>query len=106
MTPTPHAASNLASKDRPTICTCADSFAVHAYSVAAAAGWRDSAERIVAALEKVGWQVVRKPVLSETKSTALAKKPQRSLTHPYPVHGVAYATSGIDTYSPVLEINP
>jgi hypothetical protein len=30
----------------------------------------------------------------------------RSLTHPYPVHGVAYATSGIDTYTPDLELNP
>jgi hypothetical protein len=30
----------------------------------------------------------------------------RSLTHPYPEHGVAYAVSGIPTYSPVLETRP
>jgi hypothetical protein len=30
----------------------------------------------------------------------------RSMTHPYPVHGVAYATSGIATYNPILEVNP
>ena len=27
----------------------------------------------------------------------------RSMTHPYPVHGVAYAVSGIPTYTPALE---
>src|SRR5262249_5727560 len=27
----------------------------------------------------------------------------RSVTHPYPVHGVAYAVSGIPTYTPDLE---
>src|SRR5262249_47252005 len=27
----------------------------------------------------------------------------RSVTHPYPVHGVAYAVSGIPTYTPELE---
>jgi hypothetical protein len=27
----------------------------------------------------------------------------RSMTHPYPVHGVAYAVSGIPTYDPSLE---
>jgi hypothetical protein len=30
----------------------------------------------------------------------------RSMTHPYPEHGVAYAVSGIPTYSPVLETRP
>lgn len=30
----------------------------------------------------------------------------RSMSHPYPVHGVAYATSGIPTYTPALEVNP
>jgi hypothetical protein len=30
----------------------------------------------------------------------------RSITHPYPEHGVAYAVSGIPTYSPVLETRP
>ncbi|MBY0231215.1 MAG: DUF1501 domain-containing protein [Gemmataceae bacterium] len=30
----------------------------------------------------------------------------RSMTHPYPDHGVAYALSGIPTYSPVLEDKP
>jgi hypothetical protein len=30
----------------------------------------------------------------------------RSVTHPYPLHGVAYAVSGIPTYSPVLERLP
>ena len=27
----------------------------------------------------------------------------RSMTHPYPAHGVAYAVSGIPTYTPALE---
>jgi hypothetical protein len=30
----------------------------------------------------------------------------RSLTHPYPLHGVAYAVSGIPTYTPALETLP
>ncbi len=30
----------------------------------------------------------------------------RSLTHPYPEHGVAYAVSGIPTYTPALETLP
>lgn len=30
----------------------------------------------------------------------------RSLTHPYPEHGVAYALSGIPTYTPELETRP
>ncbi len=30
----------------------------------------------------------------------------RSMTHPYPLHGVAYAVSGIPTYSPALETRP
>jgi hypothetical protein len=30
----------------------------------------------------------------------------RSLTHPYPEHGVAYAVSGIPTYTPELETRP
>src|SRR5437870_3753881 len=30
----------------------------------------------------------------------------RSLTHPYPEHGVAYAVSGIPTYTPELEARP
>ena len=30
----------------------------------------------------------------------------RSMTHPYPVHGVAYALSGMPTYSPAIEANP
>jgi hypothetical protein len=30
----------------------------------------------------------------------------RSLTHPYPEHGVAYAVSGIPTYTPALETQP
>lgn len=30
----------------------------------------------------------------------------RSLTHPFPVHGVAYAVSGIPTYTPDLEARP
>lgn len=30
----------------------------------------------------------------------------RSLTHPYPVHGVAYALSGMPTYTPAIEANP
>jgi hypothetical protein len=30
----------------------------------------------------------------------------RSMSHPYPEHGVAYAVSGIPTYSPVLETRP
>jgi hypothetical protein len=29
----------------------------------------------------------------------------RSMTHPYPLHGVAYAVSGIPTYTPALETN-
>lgn len=30
----------------------------------------------------------------------------RSMTHPYPVHGVAYAVSGLPTYDPSLEARP
>jgi hypothetical protein len=30
----------------------------------------------------------------------------RSVTHPYPLHGVAYAVSGIPTYTPDLELRP
>ena len=30
----------------------------------------------------------------------------RSMTHPYPEHGVAYAVSGIPTYTPALETAP
>src|SRR5215510_10881991 len=30
----------------------------------------------------------------------------RSMTHPFPVHGVAYVVSGIPTYTPDLEIRP
>ncbi|MBM4069360.1 MAG: DUF1501 domain-containing protein [Planctomycetes bacterium] len=30
----------------------------------------------------------------------------RSLTHPYPLHGVAYAVTGIPTYTPALETVP
>lgn len=30
----------------------------------------------------------------------------RSMSHPYPLHGVAYATSGIPTYEPSLETRP
>jgi hypothetical protein len=30
----------------------------------------------------------------------------RSVTHPYPVHGVAYAVTGMPTYSPDLEARP
>lgn len=30
----------------------------------------------------------------------------RSMTHPYPDHGVAYAVSGIPTYTPALETRP
>jgi hypothetical protein len=30
----------------------------------------------------------------------------RSMTHPYPEHGVAYAVSGIPTYTPALETRP
>src|SRR5262249_56230001 len=30
----------------------------------------------------------------------------RSVTHPYPEHGVAYAVSGIPTYTPELETRP
>jgi len=30
----------------------------------------------------------------------------RSMTHPYPVHGVAYAVSGLPTYTPDLEARP
>jgi hypothetical protein len=30
----------------------------------------------------------------------------RSLTHPYPQHGLAYAVSGIPTYTPALETRP
>ncbi len=30
----------------------------------------------------------------------------RSLTHPYPLHGVAYAVSGLPTYTPDLETRP
>lgn len=30
----------------------------------------------------------------------------RSMTHPYPVHGVAYALSGMPTYTPAVEANP
>jgi hypothetical protein len=30
----------------------------------------------------------------------------RSMTHPYPVHGVAYALSGMPTYTPAIEANP
>lgn len=30
----------------------------------------------------------------------------RSMTHPYPLHGVAYAVSGIPTYNPDLETRP
>lgn len=30
----------------------------------------------------------------------------RSMTHPFPVHGVAYATTGIPNYDPRLEVNP
>lgn len=30
----------------------------------------------------------------------------RSMTHPYPVHGVAYAVSGMPTYNPSLETKP
>lgn len=30
----------------------------------------------------------------------------RSMTHPYPVHGVAYAVSGIPTYTPDIETRP
>src|SRR5438045_2201955 len=30
----------------------------------------------------------------------------RSMSHPYPLHGVAYAVSGIPTYTPELETRP
>lgn len=30
----------------------------------------------------------------------------RSMTHPYPVHGVAYALTGMATYTPAIEANP
>src|SRR5207244_5307634 len=30
----------------------------------------------------------------------------RPLTHPYPEHGVAYAVSGIPTYTPALDTRP
>src|SRR5262249_20947294 len=30
----------------------------------------------------------------------------RSVTHPYPVHGVAYAVTGMPTYTPLLEDKP
>ena len=30
----------------------------------------------------------------------------RSMSHPYPLHGVAYAVSGIPTYTPALETKP
>jgi hypothetical protein len=30
----------------------------------------------------------------------------RSMSHPYPLHGVAYAVSGIPTYTPALETQP
>lgn len=30
----------------------------------------------------------------------------RSMTHPYPVHGVAYALSGMPTYTPAIEATP
>src|SRR5262245_48614319 len=30
----------------------------------------------------------------------------RSMTHPYPEHGVAYAVTGIPTYTPALETRP
>jgi hypothetical protein len=30
----------------------------------------------------------------------------RSLTHPYPLHGVAYALTGMPTYTPAIEANP
>src|SRR3954467_10691537 len=30
----------------------------------------------------------------------------RSVTHPYPVHGVAYAVTGNPTYSPAMETRP
>jgi hypothetical protein len=30
----------------------------------------------------------------------------RSMSHPYPLHGVAYAVSGIPTYTPALETRP
>ncbi|MES2791776.1 MAG: DUF1501 domain-containing protein [Planctomycetota bacterium] len=30
----------------------------------------------------------------------------RSMTHPYPVHGVAYALSGMPTYTPAIEAKP
>lgn len=30
----------------------------------------------------------------------------RSVTHPYPVHGVAYALTGLPTYTPALEASP
>src|SRR5258708_1542597 len=30
----------------------------------------------------------------------------RSMTHPYPVHGVAYALTGMPTYTPAIEASP
>jgi hypothetical protein len=30
----------------------------------------------------------------------------RSLTHPYPLHGVAYALTGMPTYTPEIEARP
>ncbi len=30
----------------------------------------------------------------------------RSMTHPYPLHGVAYATTGMPTYTPAIEAKP
>jgi hypothetical protein len=30
----------------------------------------------------------------------------RSMTHPFPVHGVAYALTGMPTYTPAIEANP
>ena len=30
----------------------------------------------------------------------------RSMTHPYPVHGVSYALTGMPTYTPAIEANP
>lgn len=30
----------------------------------------------------------------------------RSMTHPYPLHGVAYALTGMPTYTPAIEANP
>lgn len=45
-------------------------------------------------------------LLPETSKVMHLTTVLRSVTHPYPIHGVAYATTGVDTIDVPMELNP